>query len=148
MNTEVMFSSKTDLWETPQEFFDELDREFHFDLDVCALPENAKCARYYTPEQDGLSQPWEGVVWCNPPYGRGIGDWVKKAVQSALEGATVVMLLLARTDTRWFHRWIYRRAEVRFLPGRLKFGGSKNSAPFPSMVVVFRPKMEMLEGME
>ena len=149
MNTEVMFSSKTDLWETPQEFFDKLDKEFHFNLDVCALPENAKCARYYTPEQDGLHQPWDGIVWCNPPYGREIGKWVERAYCSAVEGgAIVVMLLPARTDTRWFHEYIYGKAEIRFVRGRLKFGGSKNSAPFPSMVVVFRPKMDMLEGME
>lgn len=137
MNAEALFSRKSVLWETPQDLFDKLDAEFHFDLDACALPENAKCARHYTPEQDGLSQPWEGAVWCNPPYGRGVGAWVQKAVQSALEGATVVMLLPARTDTKWFHQWIYRRAEIRFLSGRLKFGGAKNSAPFPSMVVAF-----------
>ena len=149
MNTEVMFSSKTDLWETPQEFFDELDAEFHFTLDVCALPENANCARYYTPEQDGLHQPWDGIVWCNPPYGREIGKWVERAYCSAVEGgAIVVMLLPARTDTRWFHEYIYGKAEIRFVRGRLKFGGNKNSAPFPSMVVVFKPKMEMLEWME
>ena len=140
MNTDVMFSSKKDLWETPQEFFGELDREFHFDLDVCALPENAKCARYYTPEQDGLSQPWRGVCWCNPPYGREISSWVRRGFLAAVCGATVVMLLPARTDTRWFHEYIYGKAEVRFIKGRLKFGGSKNSAPFPSMVVIFRPK--------
>ncbi len=148
MNTDVMFSSKTDLWETPQDFFDDLDLEFHFDLDVCALPKNAKCGRYYTPEEDGLAQPWEGTCWLNPPYGREIGRWVKKAADSATGGATVVMLLPARTDTRWFHDYIYGKAEIRFVKGRLKFGGAKNSAPFPSMVVVFRPKMEMLEGME
>lgn len=148
MNTDVMFSSKTDLWETPQEFFDRLNDEFGFDLDVCALPENAKCGKYYTPEQDGLLQPWEGVVWCNPPYGREIGQWVERAAKSADNGVLVVMLLPARTDTKWFHDYIYGKAEVRFVRGRLKFGGSKNSAPFPSMVVVFRPKMEMLEGME
>ena len=146
MNTDVMFSSKTDLWETPQEFFDKLDKEFHFNLDVCALPENAKCAAYYTPEMDGLIQPWYGRCWCNPPYGRGIEKWVERAYCSAVEGgAIVVMLLPARTDTRWFHEYIYGKAEIRFVRGRLKFGGSKNSAPFPSMVVVFRPKMEMLE---
>ena len=137
MNTDVMFSSKTDLWETPQDLYNKLNQEFHFTLDACALPENAKCARYYTPEQDGLSQPWEGSVWCNPPYGRGVGAWVKKAAQSALVGATVVMLLPARTDTAWFHDLIYRRAEIRFIRGRLKFGGAKNSAPFPSMIVIF-----------
>lgn len=135
MNKEVMFSSKTDLWETPQDLFDKLDAEFHFDLDVCALPDNAKCKRYYTPETDGLSQKWGGCCWCNPPYGRQIGKWVKKA--SEAEG-TVVMLLPARTDTKWFHDYILGKAEIRFLKGRLKFGGSNNSAPFPSMVVVFR----------
>ena len=140
MNTDVMFSSTSDLWETPQEFFNALDAEFHFNLDVCALPENAKCARYYTPEQDGLSQPWTGVVWCNPPYGRKIGEWVRRGFFASVVGTTVVMLLPARTDTRWFHEYIYGKAEVRFLRGRLKFGGAKNSAPFPSMVVVFRPR--------
>lgn len=139
MNTDVMFSSKTDLWETPQELFDELNHEFHFTLDVCALPENAKCSVYYTPQQDGLSKPWNGVIWCNPPYGKGVGEWVRKALFASIGGATVVMLLPARTDTRWFHEYIYGKAEIRFIKGRLKFGGSKNSAPFPSMIVVFRP---------
>lgn len=135
MNAAVMFSSKTDLWETPQTLFEELDAEFHFDVDVCATPENAKCDTYFTKEQDGLAQEWNGVCWCNPPYGRNVGKWVEKAAKS---NATVVMLLPARTDTRWFHDYIYSRSEVRFLKGRLKFGGCKNSAPFPSMVVVFR----------
>lgn len=142
MNADVLFSSKTDLWETPKDFFDKLDDEFHFDLDVCALPENAKCKRYFTPEMDGLSQPWEGVCWCNPPYGREVWRWVAAGQAASAAGATVVMLLPARTDTKWFHDWIYGKAEVRFIRGRLKFGGCKNSAPFPSMVVVFRPKGE------
>lgn len=137
MNVDVMFSSKTDLWSTPQDFFDELDSEFHFTLDACALPENAKCDQYFTPEQDGLKHDWVGTVWCNPPYGREIGTWVEKAYQAALGGAKVVMLLPARTDTKWFHKYIYGKAEIRFIKGRLKFGGSKNSAPFPSMVVIF-----------
>ena len=139
MNTELMFSSKTDLWETPQDLFDKLNNEFHFTLDVCATPENAKCDSFYTKEQDGLSQPWKGVVWCNPPYGRQIGEWVRRAFLASVSGNTVVMLLPARTDTRWFHEYIYGKAEIRFIRGRLKFGGSKNSAPFPSMVVVFMP---------
>lgn len=142
MNTKVMFSSATELWATPQDFFNKLDAEFHFNLDVCALPENAKCAAFYTPEMDGLSQPWYGRCWCNPPYGRQVGRWVAKAAQSAAEGATVVMLLPARTDTSWFHDYIYGKAEVRFIRGRLKFGGCPNSAPFPSMAVVFRPEAE------
>ena len=116
-----LYTSTTDLWETPQDFFDGLDTEFCFELDVCALPENAKCDKYYSPDDDGLAQPWEGVCWCNPPYGRRIGAWVAKAAQSAADGATVVMLLPARTDTRWFHGYIYGKAEIRFLRGRLKF---------------------------
>lgn len=146
MNKEVIFSSKSEMWETPQDFFDSLDDEFHFTLDVCATRENAKCARFYTKEVDGLHQPWDGVVWCNPPYGREIGKWVfTAAVASGVRGATVVMLLPARTDTRWFHEYIYQkdRVEIRFIRGRLKFGGSKNSAPFPSMVVIFRGKREV-----
>jgi len=139
MNNKLMFSSKTDLWETPQETYDKLNDEFHFTLDVCALPENAKCGDYYTPNDDGLKQPWTGTCWCNPPYGRTIGNWVQKARDAALEGTTVVMLMPARTDTRWFHDYIYNKenVEYRFVRGRLKFGGCKNSAPFPSMVVVF-----------
>ena len=139
MNTELMFSSKTDLWETPKDLFDKLNNEFHFTLDVCATPENAKCDSFYTKEQDGLSQPWKGVVWCNPPYGKQIGSWVRRGFFASLSGNTVVMLLPARTDTRWFHEYIYGKAEIRFIRGRLKFGGSKNSAPFPSMIVVFMP---------
>ena len=139
MNTNGMFSSKTDLWATPQDLFDKLNEEFHFTLDVCALPENAKCERYYTPEIDGLSQKWDGVCWCNPPYGRAIGKWIEKASKAREEGATVVMLLPARTDTRWFHDYVYKDyAEIRFIKGRLKFGGAKNAAPFPSMIVIFR----------
>ena len=101
--TNVHFSSNTDLWETPQKFFDKLDAIYHFELDVCALPSNAKCKRFYTPEQNALIQPWCGICWMNPPYGRGIGQWVKKAYDSSLLGATVVCLLPARTDTAWWH---------------------------------------------
>jgi site-specific DNA-methyltransferase (adenine-specific) len=135
-----MFSSKTDLWATPQDFFDKLNEEFQFDLDVCALPDNAKCERYFTPEMNGLLQPWSGKVWCNPPYGREIGMWIARAYTATKLGYAdvVVMLLPARTDTRWFHDFIFQKAEIRFVKGRLKFGDSKNSAPFPSMVVVFR----------
>ena len=135
---DVLFSSKSVVWETPQDLFDKLNAEFHFDLDVCALPENAKCEKYYTPEDDGLSQPWNGICWCNPPYGRTIGKWVQKAYETFAGGGTVVMLLPARTDTKWFHEYIYNKAEIRFIKGRLKFGNSKNAAPFPSMIVVFK----------
>lgn len=140
MNTQALFSSKTDMWETPQDFFNELDAEFKFDVDVCATNSNTKCTTYYTKEQDGLSMDWGGVCWCNPPYGREIGKWVEKAYSSSAGGALVVMLLPARTDTKWFHKYIYGKAEIRFIKGRLKFGESTNSAPFPSMIVIFRPK--------
>lgn len=135
----VHFSSQTDLWATPQAFFDRWNAAYGFELDVCALPSNAKCARYFTPEDDGLKQRWEGVCWMNPPYGREIGHWVKKAYLSAQEGATVVCLLPSRTDTRWWHSYVVRASEVHFIAGRLKFGDGKNSAPFPSAVAVFRP---------
>jgi phage N-6-adenine-methyltransferase len=140
MNTAVMFSSQTDLWATPQEFFDKLNAEFGFTLDPCATHENAKCDKYFTIKEDGLKQNWQGeTVFCNPPYGRVIKDWVKKCYEeSRKENTTVVMLIPARTDTSYFHDYIYNKAkEIRFIRGRLKFGNAKNSAPFPSMVVVF-----------
>lgn len=137
-----MFSSKTDEWSTPQDLFDRLNEEFHFDLDVCADETNHKCALYYDRNQDGLKMPWKGhVVWCNPPYGREIGKWVHAAKQEHMEnGTTIVMLLPARTDTKWFHDDILGKADIRFLRGRLKFGGSKNSAPFPSMLAIFKDR--------
>ena len=138
-NLSVHFSSKTCVWETPRQLFEKLDSEFNFTLDVCALPENAKCRRYYTPETDGLKQAWSGVCWMNPPYGREIGKWVEKAFESAKAGATVVCLLPARTDTAWWHSFVMEAFEIRFLRGRLRFVGAENSAPFPSAVVVFRP---------
>lgn len=134
-----LFTSKTDMWATPQEFYDKLNEEFGFELDVCATPDNAKCEQYYSPEVDGLQQEWTGVCWMNPPYGRVIGKWVKKAYESSLNGATVVCLLPARTDTKWWHEYCMK-GEIRFVKGRLKFGDSKNSAPFPSAVVIFGDK--------
>ena len=128
-----MFSSTTDMWATPQDLFDKLNAEHHFTLDVCAVAENAKCPNYYSPAKDGLAQDWTGVCWMNPPYGREIGRWVQKAYESK---AKVVCLLPARTDTKWFHEYCVK-GQITFLRGRLKFGGSKNSAPFPSMLVVF-----------
>ena len=134
----VHFRSDTCEWATPQDLFDELDAEFHFGLDVCATSDNAKCGRYFTRHDNGLQQEWLGVCWCNPPYGRTIGQWVQKAAAAAASGSTVVCLLPARTDTAWWQD-IVARHEVRFLRGRVKFGGSENSAPFPSAVVVMRP---------
>ena len=133
----VHFSSKTDLWYTPQDFFKKYDDVYKFETDVCATDDNAKCAKYYTEEMDGLSQEWRGVCWMNPPYGRTISKWMKKAYESSLTGATVVCLVPARTDTNWWHDYAMK-GDIEFIRGRLKFGGSKNSAPFPSAVVVFK----------
>jgi site-specific DNA-methyltransferase (adenine-specific) len=134
---QVHFSSKTPEWYTPQSLFNELDKEFNFTLDPCATTENAKCKEFFTQEQDGLIQNWDNeIVFCNPPYGRELPRWVKKASEARM--GLVVMLIPARTDTRYFHEYIYGKAEIRFLKGRLKFGDSKNSAPFPSMLVVFK----------
>ena len=133
----VLTSSATCEWYTPDWLFKELDDEFHFDLDVCATPENAKCERYFSKEQDGLKQEWAGVCWMNPPYGKEIGLWMKKAYDSAANGNTVVCLVPARTDTSWFHEYAIK-GEVRFLRGRVKFGGAKHGAPFPSVVVIFK----------
>lgn len=142
MNKEVLFSSKTDMWATPQDFYDKLNEKFKFETDVCAIAENAKCANFYTPEQDGLKQDWEGTCWMNPPYGREISVWMEKACKSSHEnGATVVCLVPARTDTRWWHNYC-AKGEIHYLKGRLKFGNSKASAPFPSAVVVFRPSVK------
>jgi site-specific DNA-methyltransferase (adenine-specific) len=132
-----LFTSKTDLWATPLDFYETLSKEFNFTLDPCANEENHKCQKYFTKEQDGLSQNWDNeIVFMNPPYGKEISKWVKKA--SEAKGGVVVCLLPARTDTRYFHDYIYNKSEIRFIRGRLKFGGSKNSAPFPSMVVIYR----------
>lgn len=135
----VHFSSASVEHATPQDFFDKLNAEFGFTLDVCATADNAKCAAYINSKTDGLSQQWLGsVCWMNPPYGREIGKWVQKAAEESRRGTTVVALLPARTDTKWWHEWVAPYAELRFVKGRLKFGGAKNSAPFPSVVAVYR----------
>lgn len=135
----VHFSSNTPEWPTPQAFYDELHDEFGFTLDPCSTHDNAKTERHYTPDEDGLAQSWAGeTVFMNPPYGREISKWVAKAYEEANAGATVVCLLPARTDTAWWHDYC-AKGEVRFVRGRLKFGGAKTSAPFPSAVVIFRP---------
>jgi len=137
MNTDLMFSSKSADWETPQWLYDELDKEFHFTVDVCATEKNAKCRDFFSLEVDGLEQNWRGVCWMNPPYGWTIGKWVRKAYEESQNGATVVCLLPSRTDTAWWHDYCLK-GEIRFLRGRLKFSNSKNSAPFPSVIVIFR----------
>ena len=134
-----LFSSTTDQWATPQDFFDKLDAEFHFSLDPCASEDNAKCKKYFTEEDNGLIQNWRGQrVFCNPPYGREISKWVRKCSEESKNCEVIVMLLPARTDTAWFWDYIYGKAEIRFVRGRLKFGNSNQGAPFPSMVVIFR----------
>lgn len=136
MNNTLMFSSKTDKHETPQFLFDLLDKTFRFTTDVCATPSSAKCEHYYTEEEDGLAQEWTGTCWMNPPCGREIGKWLKKAYESSLNGATVVCLVPARTDTKWWWDYVTNGVAV-FIKGRLTFGDSTSGAPFPSAIVVF-----------
>jgi phage N-6-adenine-methyltransferase len=133
----VHFSSKTELWATPMDFFQKWDDLIGgFDIDVCANQDNAKCQKFFSKEDDGLSQDWIGKCWMNPPYGKEIGHWMKKAYESSQSGATVVCLVPSRTDTKWWHDYAMK-GKITFIKGRLKFGDSKNSAPFPSAVVVF-----------
>lgn len=132
-----MFSHKSDEWETPQDLFNSLNKEFNFTLDVCASPFNKKCNKYFDIEVDGLKQDWTGNnIWCNPPYSN-IPAFMKKCSESK---ELCVVLVPARTDTRWFHDYCYQKpnVEIRFIKGRLKFNNSKNSAPFPSMIVIFK----------
>ena len=145
--TKGIFSHATDEWETPQDFFDELNRIYHFDLDVCATEQNAKCDRFFNSEQDGLKNSWGGVtIWCNPPYSN-IIEWCRKATEEQQNGTTTVMLVPARTDTKWFHQYVWQKPDVsiQFVRGRLRFGGSNQNAPFPSMVIVFRGKTDGTE---
>ena len=138
-NIGVHYSTGTDDWATPRPFFNRLDAEFHFTLDAAASDENRLCHHYFTETEDGLLQSWYGVVFCNPPYSS-VAKWIEKAYRESLLGATVVLLIPSRTDTAAWHRFIFpHAAEIRFVRGRLKFGGSANSAPFPSAVIVFRP---------
>lgn len=136
---QALFSSNSDEWATPQWLFDELNKEFNFTLDPCATEENHKVSNYLTKESNGLAISWGGYnVFCNPPYSQ-IDKWVEKAFRETRNDNTIVVLLIpSRTDTRYFHNYIYQRAEIRFIKGRLKFNESKNSAPFPSMIVIFR----------
>lgn len=154
MNRKLMFSNINNAWCTPQPFFDELNKEFNFTLDPCATEKSAKCKKFYTANEDGLLQDWGGeTVFVNPPYGRQIGKWIKKCYEESLKlNTTVVVLMPARTDTRYFHDYILGKAEIRFIKGRLTFwdlDGEKykqerfedmTPAPFPSMVVVFTQK--------
>lgn len=135
----VAFSSKKMDWETPQWLFDKLNSEFHFNIDICASDENAKCNTYFTEQNSCLDKSWAGhTCFMNPPYGRHINDFIKKAYEESKNGATVVCLIPSRTDTKYWHDYIFGKAhEIRFIKGRLKFSGHKNSAPFPSAIIVF-----------
>lgn len=135
----VLFASNKQDWGTPRDFFDRLDREFGFTLDAAANEHNAKCERYFTAEDNALQQRWTGTVWLNPPYGREVGEWVRKAYEESQQLATVVVLIPARTDTQYWHDYVMQAAEIRLVKGRLRFEGAENSAPFPSAVIVFRP---------
>ena len=147
---QVLLSTGKDDWETPTDLFAALHKEFNFTLDAAASDANHKLPRYYTKETDGLAHSWANErVFCNPPYSRktktnpGQEAWIEKAYNEAQKGALVVMLIPARTDTKAFHRYILSHAEIRFIEGRLRFednGETRDAAPFPSMVVIFRPK--------
>lgn len=133
-----LLTSNTNLWSTPQDFFDACEKQYgKFDIDVCADANNTKCPVYFDKTIDGLKQIWTGKCWMNPPYGREISKWMKKAYESAGNGTVIVCLVPARTDTKWWHDYA-QHGTVTFIKGRLKFGGSKNSAPFPSALIVFR----------
>lgn len=144
MLNKSLFSSDSGEWETPQTLIDQLRQEFNFTLDVCATGQNFKANGYFTKSTDGLAHSWRkydrgGVCWMNPPYGRGVGEWVFKAFTESLQGCVVVCLLPARTDTQWFQDWVLGKAELRFIRGRLKFEGAASSAPFPSILAIYRP---------
>lgn len=135
----ALFSSATGVWGTPPELFERYNDRYRFELDVCALPDNAKCDRYFTPEDDGLTQPWAPArCWMNPPYGRGIDQWMRKAWEESQQGALVVCLVPSRTDTAWWHDWAVK-GRIEFLRGRLRFEGAPSSAPFPSAIVTYLP---------
>lgn len=138
--TKNRFEAATTEWPTPQSFFDRLDAEFAFDLDPCATNENAKCAFFFTKDEDGLVQPWGASrVWLNPPYGREMILWLRKAVTESKLGSTVVALIPARTNTRWFKEIASCAAEIRLVCGRPKFGGASHGLPFPLVLLIFRP---------
>ena len=140
MMSPALYSSATDEWPTPRAFFARLDRRYHFTLDPCATPENATCPTYFTKEDDGLKQDWGAHrVFCNPPYGRTVGPWARKCVEASQRGALVVLLVPARTDTKWFHDWVQGKAQIKFMRGRLRFGEADSCAPFPSMLATYSP---------
>jgi len=150
----VHTSSKSDEWETPKDLFDELNKEFNFTLDPCCTKENAKCKNNYTKNDDGLSKSWKNeIVFVNPPYGRKIGKWIKKSYEESLNGNIIVLLIPARTDTLYWHNYIFNKAEIVFIKGRLKFinrslpsyneNGKLSPAPFPSAIIIYNGKNDI-----
>lgn len=136
-------TSNTSEWETPQDLFDRLDQAFAFTLDVCTTPDNAKCPQFYTLRDNGLHQKWRGRVWMNPPYGRGIDAWLKKAIAAADQGALIVALLPVRTDTKWWQDLVVPHALVYYLRGRLTFLGGNSNAPFGSALAIYFPRPDV-----
>lgn len=139
MLNDSLFMSNKDDWETPKDLYESLNNEFHFNLDPCCSKDTAKCSSFYTIEDDGLCKRWEGNVFMNPPYGRQIVNWIKKAKEESNNGATVVCLVPARTDTKWWHNYCMKSTEIRLLTRRLTFEGANNKATFPAAIIVFRP---------
>lgn len=151
MTSRILYSSQSEIWETPPALFQALNRQFDFQLDVCALPENAKCAHFFTAKEDGLSQDWASYkrVWMNPPYGRPIGKWMQKAYAESRKGCMVVCLVPVRSDTRWWHDWVEGKAHVTFIRGRLQFAPrdrhkKRYPAPFPSAIVIYGMNVEKI----
>ena len=141
--TSGLFTSRTEEWETPLYVFLSLNKEFNFQIDVCATSENAKCKVFFDKSVDGLKREWSPFkCWMNPPYGKNISSWMKKAFEESQRGALVVCLIPSRTDTKWWHQWVMKSAEIRFVSGRISFGNSKQSAPFPSCIVIYYPELE------
>lgn len=139
MLNKSLYSSNKDDWETPKDLFKKLDREFGFTQDVCANTNNKKCDNYFSIQDDGLKQPWFGVAWMNPPYGRGIDKWLAKAYRESHNDCICVCLLPVRSDTKWWHNYVMKSYEIRLLTRRLSFEGSNNKAPFPAAIVIFKP---------
>lgn len=139
-----MFSSDSAEWETPEWLFKYLDNIYNFELDVCANEKNTKCKNFYTIKDNCLEKKWVGNCFMNPPYGRKIIDFVRKAYIESWSN-NVVCLLPARTDTKWFHEYCIKAESIWFLKGRLKFSNCKNSAPFPSCIIKFSPERKLLK---
>jgi site-specific DNA-methyltransferase (adenine-specific) len=140
--TSGLFTSRTEEWETPYHVFSAINAEYQFQVDVCATSENTKCKVYFDKTDDGLQKEWSPYrCWMNPPYGKNISKWMKKAFEESQRGSLVVCLVPSRTDTKWWHDWVMRASEIRFISGRISFGNQKQSAPFPSCIIIYYPEL-------